>query len=103
MAGAAAMRGAWSASPSSGWTAVGGLPSRTPAPSVASMRSAPPRGPVKHGNSRVLALPPEMREALEIGPSDSLAIYQLHGALVIIPLRDLTGRGLPEILERLAG
>ena len=30
-----------------------------------------------------------MREELGIEPSDSLAIYQLSGALLIIPLRSL--------------
>lgn len=57
---------------------------------------------MKHGNSRVLALPPEMREALEIQPSDSLAIYQLEGALLIVPLRSLVSGQSPPILEQLA-
>ena len=56
---------------------------------------------MKHGNSRVLALPPEMREALGIEPSDSLAIYQLKGALLIIPLRSLNSGQAQRTLEAL--
>lgn len=54
-----------------------------------------------HGNSRVIALPPEMREALGIQPSDSLAIYQLQGALLLIPLRSLNSGASQRTLEAL--
>lgn len=54
---------------------------------------------MKHGNSRVLAVPPEMREELGIEPSDSLAIYQLHGALLVIPLRSLQSGTSQRTLE----
>ena len=56
---------------------------------------------MKHGNSRVLALPPEMRNELGIEPSDSLAIYQLQGGLLIVPLKSLSQGPLPQILETL--
>lgn len=56
---------------------------------------------MKHGNSRVLALPPEMREELGIEPSDSLAIYQLQGGLLIVPLKSLAQGRWPQVLETL--
>jgi antitoxin component of MazEF toxin-antitoxin module len=56
---------------------------------------------MKHGNSRVLALPPEMREALGIQPSDSMAIYQLRGALLVIPLNTLNSGQSQRTLEAL--
>lgn len=56
---------------------------------------------MKHGSSRVLAIPPDMREALEIQPSDSLTIYQLKGALLVVPLRSLQSGQAQWILEAL--
>lgn len=57
---------------------------------------------MKHGNSRVLSVPPDMREELGIQPSDSLAIYQLQGALLVIPLRSLQSGHSQRVLELLA-
>ena len=56
---------------------------------------------MKHGSSRVVALPPDMREELGICPSDTVAIYQLKGALLIIPLRSLNSGQSQRTLEAL--
>lgn len=57
---------------------------------------------MKHGNSRVLALPPETREELGIEPSDTMAIYQLEAGLLIIPLKSLRSGAANNLLEALA-
>jgi len=56
---------------------------------------------MKHGNSQVLALPPEMREEIGLQPHDTVAIYQLKGALLVIPLRTLQSGQAQRTLEAL--